>query len=69
VVKTPVQRALKLGEWEMGVGMSAVRRASSSPFYRVEGGAGRPDGEGNRVAGGGSINASRPIRWGGEMEG
>jgi hypothetical protein len=26
VVKTPVQSALRLREWEMGVGMSVVRR-------------------------------------------
>jgi hypothetical protein len=42
---------------------------TSSPFYRVGGEAGRPDGEGKRVAGGGSINVGRPIRWGLEMEG
>jgi hypothetical protein len=42
---------------------------SSSPFYRVEGEAGWPDGEGNRAAGGGGINVSRPVRWGGETEG
>jgi hypothetical protein len=29
----------------------------------------RPDGEGDRAAGGGGINAARPIRWGGETEG
>jgi hypothetical protein len=39
------------------------------PFIGSEGGAGQPDGEGDRVAGGGSINAGRPVRWGGEMEG
>jgi hypothetical protein len=42
---------------------------SSSPFYRVGGGARRLDGEGDRVAGGGGINAGRPVRWGGEIEG
>jgi hypothetical protein len=25
-VRTPVQSALRLGEWEMGAGMSVVRR-------------------------------------------
>jgi hypothetical protein len=39
------------------------------PFIGSEGGAGRPDGEGDQVAGGGGINASRPVRWGGELEG
>jgi hypothetical protein len=42
---------------------------SSSPFYRVGGGAGRADEEGDRAAGGGSINAGRPVRWGRKMEG
>jgi hypothetical protein len=42
---------------------------SSSPFYRVGGEAGRSDREGNRAAGGGSINAGRPVRCGGETEG
>jgi hypothetical protein len=39
------------------------------PFIGPEGGAGRPDEEGDRAAGGGSINAGRPVRWGGETEG
>jgi hypothetical protein len=36
-----------------------------------EGPAPRPfiGSEGNRAAGGGGINAGRPVRWGGEMEG
>jgi hypothetical protein len=42
---------------------------SSSPFHRVGGEAGRSDREGNRVAGGGSINAGRLVQWGGETEG
>jgi hypothetical protein len=39
------------------------------PFIGLEGGAGWPDGEGDRAAGGGGINDSRPVRWGGETEG
>jgi hypothetical protein len=48
---------------------------SSSPFYRVGGGSGavgrrrgsgRPNGEGDRAAGGGSINAGHPVRWRGK---
>jgi hypothetical protein len=39
----------------------AQRVASSSPFYRVGGEAGRPDGEGNRAAGGGGINAVKRV--------
>jgi hypothetical protein len=42
---------------------------SSSLFYRVKRGVGRPDGEGDREAGGGGINVGRLVRWGGEMEG
>jgi hypothetical protein len=42
---------------------------SSSPFYRVGRGAGQPDGEGDQAAGGGGINAGRPVRWGRETEG
>jgi hypothetical protein len=38
------------------------------PFIGSEGGAGRLDGEGDREAGGGGINADRPVRWGGETE-
>jgi hypothetical protein len=34
----------------MGAGMSAVRRAISSPFYRVGGGAGRPGVGGEQAA-------------------
>jgi hypothetical protein len=39
------------------------------PFIGSEGGAGRPDREGDRAAGGGGINAGRLFRWGGETEG
>jgi hypothetical protein len=39
------------------------------PFIGSEGGAGRPDREGDWVAGGGGINAGRPVQWGGETEG
>jgi hypothetical protein len=46
-----------------------LRLQSSSPFYRVRGEAGRPDGGGNRAAGGGGINARCSVRWGGETEG
>jgi hypothetical protein len=42
---------------------------ASHPFIGPEGGAGWPDGEGDRAAGGGDINAGRPVRWGGETEG
>jgi hypothetical protein len=45
----------------MGAGMSAVRGASFSPFYRVGGGSG--------AANGGGINAGRSVWWGGETEG
>jgi hypothetical protein len=37
---------------------------ASHPFIGPEGGVGRPDGEGDRAAGGGGINAGRPVRWG-----
>jgi hypothetical protein len=40
-----------------------------APFIGPEEGAGRPDGEEDRAAGGGGINAGRPVRWGGETEG
>jgi hypothetical protein len=46
---------LGLREWEMGAGMTVVRR-------------GEPDGEGNRAAGDGGINAGCPVQWGGEIE-
>jgi hypothetical protein len=39
------------------------------PFIGSEGGAGRPNGEGDRAASGGGINADCPVRWGGETEG
>jgi hypothetical protein len=45
-VGTPMRSALRLKEWEMGARMSAVRRGES-------------DGEGDRAAGGGGINAGR----------
>jgi hypothetical protein len=61
-----------LGAREVGNGgdeeCSEEGRASH-PFIEPERGAGRPDGEGDRAAGGGGINAGRPVRWGGEMEG
>jgi hypothetical protein len=38
-------------------------------FIGSEGGAGRPDGEGDRAAGGGSMNAGHLVRWGGDTEG
>jgi hypothetical protein len=40
-----------------------------APFIGPEEGAGRPDGEEDRAAGSGGINAGHPVRWGGEMEG
>jgi hypothetical protein len=40
-----------------------------APFIGPEEGAGRSDGEEDRAAGGGGINAGRPVRWGGETEG
>jgi hypothetical protein len=42
---------------------------SPRPFIGSEGGAGRSDREGVQAAGGGGINVSRPVRWGGEREG
>jgi hypothetical protein len=68
---------LKLGEGRLGarrVGNGGGDECgeegrASRPFIGSEGGAGQPDGEGDRTAGGGGINAGRPIRWGGEMEG
>jgi hypothetical protein len=44
-------------------------RRAPRPFIGSEGGAGRPDGEGDRAAGGGGINVGRPVWWGGEVEG
>jgi hypothetical protein len=41
--------------------MSVVRRGELLTFYRVKGGSG--------AAGGGGINANRPVRWGGETTG
>jgi hypothetical protein len=40
-----------------------------APFIGPEEGAGRSNGEEDQAAGGGGINAGRPIRWGGETEG
>jgi hypothetical protein len=40
-----------------------------APFIGPEEGAGRPDREEDRAAGGGGINAGRPVQWGGETEG
>jgi hypothetical protein len=42
---------------------------SSSPFYRVGGEAGWLDGEGNRAADGGGIDAGHPVWWGGKQRG
>jgi hypothetical protein len=45
-----------LGAWregKEGQGRSGEERIARAPFYRVGGGAGRLDGEGNQVAGGG----------------
>jgi hypothetical protein len=39
------------------------------PFIGSEGGVGRPNREGDQAVGGGGINASRPVQWGGETEG
>jgi hypothetical protein len=69
--------AAKLGEGRLGarrVGNGGGDECGEEgraprPFIGSEGGAGRPDGEGDRVAGGGGINAGRPVRWGGETEG
>jgi hypothetical protein len=64
--------AVKLGEGQLGarrVGNGGgdecgeEGRASHS-FIGPEGGAGRPNGEGDRAAGGGGINADLPVRWG-----
>jgi hypothetical protein len=69
--------AVKLGEGRLGarrVGNGGGDECdeegrASRPFIGLEGGAGRPNGEGDRVADGGGINAGRSVRWGGEMEG
>jgi hypothetical protein len=69
--------AVKLGEGRLGarrVGNGCGDECGeegrpSRPFIGSEGGAGRPDGEGDWAAGGGGINAGRPVRWGGETEG
>jgi hypothetical protein len=47
-----------------GGGGVVRRRGAGAPFYRVRGGAGRPDGEGNRAAGGGAPLLA--IRFSGE---
>jgi hypothetical protein len=69
-VGTPVRSALGLREWEMGGrdGCGEEGRAPC-PFIGSEGGAGWPNGERDRAAGGGGINAGRPVRWGGETGG
>jgi hypothetical protein len=41
-------------EGKEGQGRSGEVRGCWAPFYRVGGGAGWPDGEGNQVAGGGA---------------
>jgi hypothetical protein len=68
-IGTPMRSTLRLGEWEMWGGMSAVRRRELLTLLYGRRGAGRSDGEGDREAGGGDINAGRPVRWGGEMKG
>jgi hypothetical protein len=70
VVGTPMWSTLKLGEWEMVGGDECGQEGRAPhPFIGSEGGAGRPDGEGDQVAGGGGISAGRPVRWGGETKG
>jgi hypothetical protein len=69
--------AVKLGEGRLGVrgvGNGGEEECgeegrASHPFIGPEGGAGRPDGEGDRAAGGGGIDAGRMVRWGGKTEG
>jgi hypothetical protein len=69
-VETPVRSTLRLGEWEMGGGDGCSEEGlAPRPFIGSEGGAGRPDGEGDRAAGGGGINVGHLIRWGGETGG
>jgi hypothetical protein len=69
-VGTPVRSALRLGEWEMGSGDGCGEEGQAPhPFIGSEGGVGRLDGERDRATGGGSINAGRPVRWGGETGG
>jgi hypothetical protein len=69
-IGTPVRSALDFGEWEMGGGDGCgVEGRAPHPFIGSEGGAGRPEGERDRVAGGGGINAGRPVWWGGEKWG
>jgi hypothetical protein len=68
---------VKLGEGRLGarrVGNGGGDECSEEgraphPFIGSEGGAGRPNREGDWAAGGGSINVGRPVRWGGETEG
>jgi hypothetical protein len=68
---------VKLGEGRLGArrvgngggGECGEEGRAPHHFIGSEGGAGWPDGGGDRAAGGGGSNASRPIRWGGETEG
>jgi hypothetical protein len=68
---------VKLGEGQLGarrVGNGGGDECGEEgraplPFIGSEGGAGRPDGEGDQAAGGGGINAGHPVRWGGEAKG
>jgi hypothetical protein len=68
---------VKLGEGRLGARRlgngggdeSGEEGRASHPFIGPEGGAGRPDGEGDRAAGVGGINVGRRVRWGGETEG
>jgi hypothetical protein len=69
-IRTLVRSALGLKEWEMGGGDEASEEGRAPrPFIGSEGGAGQPNGEGDRAAGGGGNNAGRLFRWGGETEG
>jgi hypothetical protein len=69
-VGTLVRSALGLGEWEMGGGDGCGEEGRAPrPFIGSEGGAGRPDREGDQVTGGGGINAGPLVRWGGETRG
>jgi hypothetical protein len=67
---------------QLGVGRLGARRVGNwggdecveegrapHPFIGLEWGVGRLDGEGDRAASCGGINAGHPVRWGGETEG
>jgi hypothetical protein len=60
-VKLGVGR-LGRGEWEMGGGDECGEEGRAPrPFIGSEGGAGLPNREGELLAGGGIINAGRPV--------